>query len=91
MPWILNSEIGDLKGENLAGRPLFTYQRYDIHLDRKWLKEALGCDITRKQERAIHRMDDPAIMPLLSTLATAAALKQVQPEHFGIEPMTPNT
>ena len=90
MPWVLNSEIGDLAHENLAGRPLFSYQRYDIHLDRKWLKEELGFEISPKQERAIRAMDDPAIMPLLSTLATAAALKQVRPEHFGITPASNN-
>jgi hypothetical protein len=50
-PWVINSEVGDMEGECVAGAPLLDYQRMDIMLDEK--------------PRAKHRNDPiPPMTPL---------------------------
>jgi len=81
-PWIINSEIGDLREEYLAGVPMLTYQRYDIWMERDWLRTNLGLNASDKDVARLRRMDDPANMPELFRLGREAAATQVQPQHL---------
>lgn len=81
-PWQINSEVGDLRDDCLAGRPLLTYQRYDVLLESGWLRSELDCDISETRVARLRRMDDPTVMAQLYDIATRAASKQVKLEHF---------
>ena len=52
----IDSEIGDLAGEYLGGRPLLTYLRYDLALEAAEL-EALGRPDLADQTPRLRRMD----------------------------------
>jgi hypothetical protein len=51
-PWVINSEIGDLAGEAPPGGKLFHLLRYDVRLEKDWLKRELGVTVTA--EKLLH-------------------------------------
>ena len=77
-PWVVNSELGDLGGVPGPCPPLFEFLRYDIRLEQDWLKAELGETYSEAAVNALRPMDDPAIIPELYRLASAAAKLQVQ-------------
>jgi hypothetical protein len=89
-PWPINSEIGTLQGEflgvRLGGKELFRFQRYDVALDRIWIKEKLGVEISSEELERLKRFMDPGTMEKAYVLGQIAAAKQVAgedfPEHF---------
>jgi hypothetical protein len=83
-PWRLNNEIGDMSGFTLTPEPLFTFERYDVRLDRDWLKRELGLDVGIDEISAAARMDNPDAMPLAYEIGQAAAEKYVKAEHLGL-------
>jgi hypothetical protein len=83
-PWVLNSEIGDLGGFTLSPEPLFGFERYDVKLDRDWLKRELGLGIGLDEITAVSAMDNCDALPLAYEIGTAAAVKFVKPEHLGL-------
>ncbi|MCP4383494.1 MAG: patatin [Hyphomicrobiales bacterium] len=85
-PWEVNSEIGDLHDVLLPDAPLFTFQRYDVRLDRAWLRDELGITVRSAQLAELGRLDAAAVLPLAYEIGQAAAEKQIRPEHLGLEP-----
>jgi len=81
-PWTINSEIGDLRGVSLAGQPLFTFQRYDVWLEREWLRKELGITLSESRVAALDMMDNAESIPILYEIGCAAAEKFVQVEHL---------
>ena len=81
--WPLNSEVGDLAGFTLAPEPLFSFERYDVRLEREWLKRELGLSIGLDEVNAVARMDNCDALPLAYEIGTAAAEKYVKAEHLG--------
>ena len=81
-PWEINSEIGDLSGVLLPEKPLFTFQRYDVRLERNWLKETLGIDMKERTLTQLMLMDRPQNIPAAYELAQAAAEHFVKPKHL---------
>lgn len=81
-PWIINSEIGDLAGFTLPRRPLFTFLRYDVILEREWLRRELDIDLSEPQVLALQKMDNPDIVSLAYNVGKVAAEKFVLEEHF---------
>ena len=77
MPWQLNSEILDLEGEYLGNEPILTFQRFNIRLDRPWLKEHCGVDVSEADLVNLRRIDNTDSMEDLFELAKIAAEKQV--------------
>jgi Patatin-like phospholipase len=77
-PWRLNSDILDLKGDLLVDQPLLSFQRYDILLEEAWLKEHCGKQLTEAEVKQLRRLDSPAAMSSLHSLATEAAKRQVR-------------
>ena len=83
-PWVLNSEVGDLGGFTLSPEPLFSFERYDVKLDRDWLKRELGLAIGLDEITAVSAMDNCDALPLAYEIGTAAATKFVKAEHLGL-------
>ena len=81
-PWIINSEVGDLSGDMLAGRALLRFQRYDMPLEPAWLLENLGQQFSEKVILRLRQIDNPADMVELYAMASTVAGKQVKLEHF---------
>ncbi len=61
MPVEVNSEIGTMAGDTLAGAPLFDYLRLDLPLERAALSAA-GFPLASREIRRFHRFDDPDII-----------------------------
>jgi len=74
----IDSEIGDLSGDNLCGDPLLTYLRYDADFDETWLKE-LG--LNEEQIESITEMDRAENMDALIKVGQAVAEK-IEGSHF---------
>jgi hypothetical protein len=81
-PWPINSEAGDMQGARLPGGPLFRHVRYDVRLERDWLLQTLGQAPDEAEVIKMRAIDDPARIHASHGIAQAAALKQVQAEHF---------
>lgn len=80
--WTIDSEMGDLQGDLLAGRPLISFLRYNAAFEVPWIRDNLGIEITEAQAAGLDAMDNPKNTQLLAQLGKQAALKQVQPSHF---------
>ena len=80
--WTINSEIGDRAGVLLPKEPLFQFLRYDVRLEKDWLKEELDMDVSDSDLTHLRLMDQPKAIPELYEIATLAAKKQVKKEHF---------
>ena len=80
--WTINSEIGDLSGVLLAKEPLFHFLRYDVRLEKDWLRQELDIDISDSELTHLRLMDQPKTIPRLYEIATLAAKIQVKKEHF---------
>ena len=81
-PWPINSEIGDLAGEQPPGHRWFRLMRYDIRLEQDWLKANLNKDLTDDVILGYRNMDDPGIIQHIYELAAEAAQQQVKLEDF---------
>ena len=81
-PWVINSEIGDLAGFTLPREPLFSFLRYDVILERSWLKNELDYKLTARQVAELQKMDNPGIISLAYEIGQAAAERFVDPAHF---------
>ena len=68
-PWPINSEIGDLAGEQPPGHRWFRFMRYDIRLEQDWLKANLNKDLTDDVILGYRNMDDPGIIQHIYELA----------------------
>ena len=81
-PWTINSEIGDLSSEMLAGHALLRFQRYDMPLESDWLRKNLGRKFSDKELLRFRHIDDPTAMRDLFAMASEVAATQVQLAHF---------
>jgi uncharacterized protein len=81
-PWVVNSEVGDMGGVLLSQQPLFTFQRYDVRLEREILREEFGISLSDAQVAAVGMMENAASIPLLYEIGQAAAGKLIKPEHL---------
>jgi hypothetical protein len=48
MPKEIDSEVGDLSADTLAGRKLLTSVRYNAFVNRAWLTERLQLELTER-------------------------------------------
>ncbi|HEY1432288.1 MAG TPA: patatin-like phospholipase family protein [Stellaceae bacterium] len=81
-PWLVDRAIGDMKLDSQAGPQLATYVRYNVLLERDWLKTELGLELAPDKIEQIRKMDDPSNLSDLAELGRLAAAKQVKPEHL---------
>ena len=80
--WKIDRDLGDLGGDVLGGRELFSYLRYNVVLDRDWLKQNLAVDLKSSEVKGLQELDKPKNLSKLALLGTAASHIQVQPDHF---------
>lgn len=85
--WPINSEIGDLNGECLSdhiepGKSLLSFQHYDVVLEKEWLKETLGLDVSDEKIKELREFDNPKNLNLAFDLAKEAVSRQVQADDF---------
>jgi len=81
-PWVVNSEVGDLRHDGLPGGKLFRFLRYDVSLDATWLAETLDLKLSDRDVARVRRMDDPGTIPLAYEIGRRAAERQVKAEHL---------
>jgi hypothetical protein len=81
-PWRINSEIGTLAGDAPAGGKMFRFLRYDVRLEREWLKRELDYETSEKMLNKLRAMDDPKLVHQLYEIGGLAAAKQVKIEHL---------
>ena len=77
----INREIGNLGKDLLAGKPSFSYRRYQLDLTRKGVDE-LKSGVDGKTLASLPKMDKPANLDLLQELGELAAGNGVQSNHF---------
>lgn len=77
----IDLQIGDLGGDQLGGKPLLTYLRYDTDLDKPSLAR-LGIDRSAAEARALRDMSNTSNLAELDAIGEAAAAVQVRTEHF---------
>jgi hypothetical protein len=81
-PWIIDREVGDLKGDTLGGAKLFTYARYNVFLERDWLRDQIGLDLDEHTVKGLRAMDNAGNVEELARVGQTAARKQVSAEQF---------
>ena len=81
-PWLVDRAVGDMKLDSQAGPQLATYVRYNLLLERDWLKSELGLELAPEKVEQIRKMDDPPNLSDLAELGRLGAAKQVKPEHL---------
>jgi patatin-like phospholipase/acyl hydrolase len=82
-PWEINSEIGNLKDDLPGGKPdWFRFMRYDLRLEKAWLKKHLGLNLSDRDLKRFQRMDYAPNIGILYELAQVAAQMQVKETHF---------
>jgi uncharacterized protein len=80
--WTINSEVRTLCGDAPPGGKWFRFARYDLRLEKPWLTENLGLNLSDDEISRLRGMDDPATIPQLYDIAREAAKKQVKREHL---------
>jgi len=73
-------EIGDAHASSIA--PMLSYLRYDVELDKQWIKDKLDLNLSIKDIKDLRQMDDHNMLDLLSDLGTRAANNLLHEDHF---------
>lgn len=81
-PWIINSEVGDLRDDAPPGGKMFRFLRYDVRLEADWLDRELGVRLPAGEIEHLRQMDDPTNVPQIYAIASAAAARQVRADHW---------
>lgn len=79
---IIDREVGDLDGDILHGREAFSYNRYNVTLDKNSLVALGFTDLTNEVINGLTEMDDPKNRFLLANIGKKAAEQQVKETHF---------
>jgi hypothetical protein len=86
VPWHIDGEVGNLDGDLVApgesGNGLISYTRYNTWLTKDYLDKLMGKDYDEEKVEDFTQMDRSANCPELLQVSSAAALKEMQPEHF---------
>jgi hypothetical protein len=81
--WTIDSEIGDLKDENLGPGPAFiSYLRYELALEPNWLRSKLGVEVSKRECDHLYAIDEPENVATLGRLGRLSATAQIDAEHF---------
>jgi len=78
----LDNEIGDLQGDIINACETFTYNRFNVTLDKNSLIAAGITDLTDNQIKGLTEMDDADNRFLLANIGEKAAAAQMTEDHF---------
>ena len=86
-PWKIDGEVGTLENDELfaaigVNRPMLSFVRYDIRLERDWLLRELDKVMSDSSLEYHRAFDQPANIPLNYDLAKRAAKIQVTADDF---------
>lgn len=81
-PSIIDSEIGNLRNDNVDGRKLLSYLRYNAELNPAWLKAQLGMKLDERAAASLGAMDNLRNVLLLEEVGAKAAAVQIEEKHF---------
>lgn len=76
-PWTINEEMGDLRAVLLPTEPMFRFRRYNIVLEKQWLKSELREEVDDRTLSDYRRLDDLHSMEPIYQLARRAAARQL--------------
>lgn len=76
-PRWLNGDLAHLDGDNLAGAPLFIFQRFDVDLEDDWLARELGRTVSKREVKRLRRIDSASAMKDLYELARLVAEREI--------------
>ncbi len=80
-PFEIDSEIGDLFDDQLAGNNFFTYLRYDSRLDAEGLRD-IGLGKYANFVNEMRELDASDMRDELDEIGRTAAMQQIQSDHF---------
>lgn len=80
-PTFIDGEMGDLKDENLCGRHLLHYLRYNVQLEKEFMDE-VGMSKYNEELIPLHSIEDPRNSPKLVEISHAFAEAGVKEWHF---------
>ena len=85
--WTINSEIDDQRDDLMlrvgsVDHPLMSFTRYDVKLEKKWLKEKLGRTFSDRRLEQVRDFMDPTDLRTNYDLGVSAAKFQVTPDDF---------
>ena len=78
----IDEEIGSLRNDMLGGKPLLTYQRYNVEFGDNYLRNQLDISLSSKRLASLSEMDAPENMETLQLIGEAAGEKLIQKHHF---------
>ena len=78
----IDGQIGDLRGDLLCGRPLLTYQRFNVLLKSDWIEKNLERKIDSRRLADLEKMDRPKNMDALAELGAEHAARVVTDAHI---------
>jgi predicted acylesterase/phospholipase RssA len=78
---VLDSELGSLEHDQLAGAPLLSYVRYNVHLTADEVS-ALRPGLDARALSTLGAMDNPENLDVLLELGTAAATRDVRDADY---------
>ena len=78
----IDRELGDLRNDLIGPTPLLSYLRYNIELEREFLRTELGLNLSPKQVSPLSEMDDPGNMALLKQIGDLVGEKKVEGKDF---------
>jgi hypothetical protein len=79
---VIDSEMGDLRADQMSEKKLLHYLRYDAQLEIDWLDKQLGIRIDPEQLKRVQAMDNPTTMDTLIKIGRSIAQNHVDPAHF---------
>ena len=65
-----------------AGGKMFRFLRYNVRLEKDWLKNELDYEVSDALLSRLRNMDDPTVVDHLYEIGRFAALRQVKLEHL---------
>lgn len=80
-PVKIDSEMGDLREENLSGNHLLHYLRYNVQLQKEHM-DRVGLSKYNDELGPLHSIEDPANSPKLKEISAAFAEDLVDPSHL---------
>lgn len=82
--WTIDGEIGNLDGDTITGdnNGLISYLRYNTWLSKDYLDDLTGNSYPQEQVDSFNEMDRATNCEDLLAISTAAAKKEMMPEHF---------
>jgi hypothetical protein len=80
--WEINSELGTLCDNEPKGGKMFKFMRYDVKLEREWMRDNLQMQVSESDLLRFRCMDDPTTISEIYEIGRRAAEMQVKESHW---------